>query len=169
MLKKILATLLLLALLTASIPGLAEAPLTGNAQLIYDAIRWNLNLPKQSMLIHAEEYLYKLNKEITLHALLIEVSLIPELEMHYGLSGRLMVIDLDTGNIIDCKNFDGNVMWPEGDITSRYDALHLLYSNYWAYLEGYNENIMGEHEFITPVPEEDVAAINAALTDVFVR
>ncbi len=169
MAKKILSLLLLLALLAVSVPSVAEAPFTGNTQLMYDAIRWNLNLPKQSMLTHAEEYLVKLNKEITLRALLMEVTLSPDLEMQYGLGGRLVLIDLDTGDIIDYKYFDGNVMWPEGDITSKYDALHLLYNSYLSYLEGYNETIMNDHEFLTPIAEEDIAAINAALAEVFIR
>ena len=169
MLKKFLAIFLLLALLTSFGPSLAEASFIGNTQLMYDAIRWNLNLPKQSMLSHAEEYLFKLNKEITLHALLMEVTLSPELEMQYGLGARMIVIDLDTSDIIDYKNYDGNVVWPEGDITSKYDALHLLYNCYWSYLEGYNENIMGEYELITPIAEEEIAAVNAALTEVFIR
>ncbi len=167
--KRIIASLLLTVLLMCVVTAQAETSFTGNAQYIYDAIRWNLNLPKESMVMHAEEYLFKLNKEITLHALLMEVTLSEDLEMMYGRGGRLVLIDLDTGDIIDYKNFDGNVMWPDGDITSKYDALHLLYNCYVSYLEGYNENIMGEHEFITPIAEEDVAAINAALTEAFIR
>jgi hypothetical protein len=169
MLKKSVSVLLLMALLAAALPCMAEGSFTGNAQLMYDAVRWNLNLPKQSMITRAEEYLVKLNKELALHALLMEVTLSPELEMQYGLGGRLLVIDLDTGEMIDYKNFDGNVMWPEGELTDKHTALHLLYNCYWAYLEGYNETIMSEHEFITPVAEEEIAAINAALTKLFIR
>lgn len=167
--KKLLALLLLLAMLLSAAPCTAETAFTGNAQIMYDAIRWNLNLPKQSMLTHAEEYLCKLNKELTLHALLMEATLSPDLEMHYGMGGRLVVIDLDSGEIIDYKTFDGNVMWPDGELTDKHTALHLLYSSYWSYLEGFNENIMSEHEFITPIPDADIEAINAALTEVFIR
>lgn len=168
--NKLVSLILSLALLLgAALPCLAEPAFAGSAQLIYDAIRWNVNLPKQSTLLHAEEYLIKLTKEITLHALLMEVTLSDDLEAMYGMGGRIIVIDLDTGEIIDYKNFDGNVMWPEGEITSRYDALHLLYNCYWSYLEGWNATIMSDHEFITPVAEEDVAAINAALTKAFIR
>lgn len=169
MTKKILSIFLLFVLLAASVPSIAETSFTGNTQLMYDAIRWNLNLPKESMLTHAEEYLYKITKEITLHVLLMEVTLSPELEMQYGLGGRLLVIDLDTGDIIDYKNFDGNVVWPDGEITSKNDALHLLYNGYWAYLEGHNEFIMGDHELIAPIAEKEIASINAALTKVFIR
>lgn len=169
MMKKFISTLLVLFLLAAALPGMAEEAFTGYTQLMYDAVRWNLNLPKQSTITRAEEYLVKLNKELTLHTLLMEVTLSPELEMQYGFGGRMLVIDLDTGEIIDYKNFDGNVMWPDGELTDKHTALHLLYNCYWAYLEGYNETIMSEHEFITPIAEEEIAAINAALAKVFIR
>lgn len=167
---KCIALLLCLSLLLgAALPCLAEPTLTGNTQLLYDAIRWNLNLPKQSTLVHAEEYLFKLNKDVTLNALLMEVTLSEDLEAMYGMGAKIIVIDLDTGEIIDYKNFDGNVMWPEGEITSKYDALHLLYNCYWSYLEGWNATIMSDHEFITPIAEDDVAAVNAALAEAFIR
>jgi len=168
--KKMISFILLFAMLSVSIPAFAENSFAGNTQLIYDAIRWNLNLPKQSMLTHAEEYLFKMNKEITLHALLMEVTLSPELEMLYGTGGKIVLIDLDTGDMIDYKNFDGNVVWPDsGDVTSKYDALHLLYNAYWSCLDDYNDFIMSEYEFVTPISEEDVAAINTALTEAFIR
>ena len=36
-------------------------------------------------------------------------------------------------------------------------------------MDGGNEFIMSEHEFVTPMAEEDVAAVNAALAAIFVR
>lgn len=168
--KKIVCLLLLTLLLMLGACGICESPLSGHAQTIFDAIRWNVNLPKQSTLVHAEEYQFRMTKEITLHTLLMEVTLSQELEAIYGMGGRLMLIDLDTGDLIDYKNFDGDVRWPdEGDVTSKYDALHLLYNCYWSYLEGYNEDIMSMHEFITPLAEEEISAVNAALTDAFIR
>lgn len=168
--KKIIALLMLCLLLPLAGLSEQEAALTGNAQLLYDAVRWNVNLPKQSNVIHAEEYLYKLTKEITLHAILAEVTISEEQEMMYGRGAHFILIDLDTGEIIDYKNFDGNVRWPDtGDVTSVYDALHLLYNGYWAYCEGYNEFIMGEHEFVFPMTEADVEQINAELNVVFLR
>ena len=167
--KKTLCALLLVALLVLSLPVLSEEALSGHAARIYDAIRWNVNLPKQSTVLHAEDYLFKLTKDITLNALLMEVSLSEDLQMMYGRGGGFMLIDLDSGEVIDYKTYDGNVRWPDGDVTSRYDALHLLYGGYWSYCEGYNENIMSMHEFITPLEQADVDAINAALTAAFIR
>lgn len=168
--KKIVCLLLLSLFLMLSACALGESALSGHVQTMFEAIRYNLNLPKQSALVHAEEYQFRMTKEITLHALLMEVTLSDELEAIYGMGGRLMLIDLDTGDLIDYKNFDGNVRWPdEGDVTSKYDALHLLYSAYWSYLEGYNEDIMSMHEFITPIAGEDILAVNAALTAAFTR
>lgn len=168
--KKTLLFLTFVLVLMLALPAFAESTLTGNNQLMFDAIRWNLNLPKQSTIVRADEYLYKLTKDITLRALLMQVTQSEELDMMYGMGGKIMVIDLDTGDIIDYKNFNGDARWPEtGDFTSKDDALHVLYNSYWSYVEGYNEFVMGEHEFVTPVAEEDIAAINAALNEVFVR
>ena len=117
-----------------------------------------------------EEYLLKLTKEITLHTLLVEVTLSEELEMMYGAGARILVIDLDTLECIDYKNFDPDVRWPdEGDVASKYDGLHLLFNSYWSHIDGNNEFIMGEFEIIFPVSEADVTAINDALNAVFIR
>ncbi len=60
--KNKLLFLFLVLLLTFVSPVLAESDLAGNNQLMFDAIRWNLNLPKQSTLVRADEYLVKLSK-----------------------------------------------------------------------------------------------------------
>lgn len=166
----LMVMLVLLVLMAIAPAGLAEANLSGNSQILHDAVRWNLNLPKQSQVVRAEEYLFKMTKEITLHTLLVEVAVTPELEMQYGFGSKILVVDLDTGLIIDYKNFDGDVRWPdEGEVIAKEDALNLLYNGYWAWLEGYNECIMSMHEFITPFAEEEIAAINASLTEIFIR
>ena len=168
--KKMLLALLLVCSLLFSISAQAENTLTEKNQLMFDAVRWNLNLPKESQILHAEEYLFKMMADLTLHALLMEVSLSEVLENMYGTGGRIVLIDMDTGNVIDYANFDGNVRWPDsGDVTSKYDALHLLYNHYWSYVEGYNENIMSVHEFIMPVAQEEIDAVNAELKMMFVR
>ncbi|MBR6571598.1 MAG: hypothetical protein IKK75_14210 [Clostridia bacterium] len=169
--KKCFALILaVMMLMSFSLTCLAETALSENARLIYETIRWNVNLPKTAMVQHAEEYLFKLTDEITLHALLMEITISEELEMMYGTGGRIVVIDLDTGEVIDYKNFDGNVLWPvEGEVTSKYDALHLMYNSYWSCLDGYNDRIMSDFEFLTPIPDEEIAAINAALTSCFIR
>ena len=146
----------------------AENALTAHAQLILDTVRWNNNLPKNAAVLHAEEYLLKMNKHVTLHTLLVEVTAFDETESLYGRQSHLMVIDLDTGNLIDFKNFNGDITWPDGVITSKEDALHLLFNCYISYLEGWNEGLMDfDHEIITPIPEEDIAAINEALKTIF--
>ena len=169
--KKWIAMVLVICMaFMGMLPALAETTaLTGNAQLIYDEIRWNVDLPKQAMVVHAEEYLFKLTKEITLHTLMAEVTVNEELEMMYGTGAKVIIIDLDTGDVIDYKNFDGNVTWPEGDITSRSDALHLLFNSYCSCIDGYNDMLMSEFEIIMPLADEEVAAINAALAEVFIR
>ena len=161
---------LLVALVLFALPCLAESTLSGNALTIYEAVRWNPNLAKTAQVLRAEEYLLKLNKTITLHALLMEVTRSDEQEALYGRAGGVLLIDLATGDVIDYKNFDSNVVWPDGDITSQYDALHLLYNSYISYIDGWNEDIMSpDHEFITPLSEADIAAVNNALNAVFLR
>lgn len=169
MLKKLLSILLLLLLLTTALPTMAEAVFEGNPQLMYDAIRWNLNLPKQATIVRAEEYSVELSKAVTLHALLMEVAVTPEMEMMYGMASKIVVIDLDTGDLLDYKTFDGNVMWPEGEVTDKTEALNLLFNGYWSYLEGYNQIIMTDREEIISIPEEDIQAVNDALKAVFIR
>ncbi len=167
--KKLAALLLLAALLATALPSLAEPAFSGNTQLMYDAIRWNLNLPKQSMLVSALEYLCKMGPDVQVHTLLMEVTTTTELEMQYGTAAKIILIDLDTGDIIDYTNFDGSVMWPDGELTDKNTALHLLFNSYWSYLEGYNSNIASDYEIISPISEADIAAINAALSEVFIR
>ena len=169
MLKKSLSILLVLVLLTIALPTMAEAVFDGNPQLMYDAIRWNLNLPKQTMLVSAQEYLCKMSKEVQVHTLLLEVSVTPDLEMMRGNAARIVLIDLDSGSMIDYASFDGDVMWPDGELTDKNTALHLLFNCYWAYLDGYNPNIVSEHEILCPISDADVAAINDALKEVFIR
>lgn len=165
--KWIVLVLTVCMLAGCMLPAVAESALTGNAQIIFDAVRANMNLPKNCTVVRAEEYLNKHNKELTTHALLMVVTQSEEVENIYGFGGRLMVIDLDTGDVIDYKNFDGNVTWPDGELTSRYDAMHLLYNCYWSYVEGYNPTVMDDREFLTPLAEEEIAAINAELAKVF--
>lgn len=167
--KKIILPILLITLLTVSIPCFAETSFDGNTQLIFDAIRWNLNLPKQAMLVSAQEYLCKMGPDVQVHTLLMEVSVTPDLEMLHGGAARIILIDLDTGSVIDYANFNGNVVWPDGEITDKDTALHLLFNCYWSYLEGYNSNIVSDSEIIFPVSEADIAAINDALREVFIR
>ena len=169
--KKWIAMILAVCMAAMGVlPALAETnALSGNAQRIFDEIRWNVNLPKQATVVHAEEYLFKLTKEITLHTLMAEVTVNEDLEMMYGTGAKVIIIDLDTGDVIDYKNFDGNIMWPEGEITSRSDALHLLFNSYCSCLEGYNDMLMSEFEIIMPLADEEVAAINATLAEVFIR
>lgn len=70
---------------------------------------------------------------------------------------------------MDYKTFDGNVMWPEGEVTDKTEALNLLFNGYWSYLEGYNQIIMTDREEIISIPEEDIQAVNDALKAVFIR
>lgn len=158
------------ALILFILPCCAESALTGNTLTICEAVRWNPNLAKTAQVLRAEEFLCKMNKELTLHALLMEVSRSDEQEALYGRFSGVMLIDLDTGDIIDYKNFDGNVMWPDGELTDKHDALHLLYNSYISYIEGWNEGIMiPDHEFVTPLSDEEIAAINSQLSSIFIR
>ena len=63
--KKNVCLLLLTLLLMLGACGICESPLSGHAQTIFDAIRWNVNLPKQSTLVHAEEEISAVNAALT--------------------------------------------------------------------------------------------------------
>ena len=165
--KWIVLVLTICMLASCLLPAAAESTLTGNAQIIFETVRANMNLPKNCTVIAADEYLIKHNKELTQHALLVQITQSEDVEMMYGNGSKMLVIDLDTGDVIDYKNFDGNVCWPNGDLTDRYTAQHLLYNCYWSYVDGSNDMVMSEHEFLTPLAEEEIAAINAELALVF--
>lgn len=159
--KRLIALFLALMLLLST-AAVAEEALSGNAKVMYDAILWDVNLPKTANILRADEYLVKLSSSVTLKALILKVTMSDLQENMYGNSAGIMVIDLDDGTVIDRFTVDDNVMWPD-EITDKTLALNLLFNCYDAFTQGYNPFVMSEFEFLTPIADEEIASVNAAL------
>ena len=153
-----------------SLPCLAESSLSGNAQLIYETVRWNLNLPKKTKVIQAHELKGTFSRNNPVHVLLMELDVTSELQLFLGYTSKLILIDLDSGYVIDFTNYDYDVVLIDGRVTDKKEVLNLVFGWYWLYLEGTNYSILNEDdEILLPVSEADIAAINDALTAAFVR
>lgn len=164
--KRMLSLALALMMLFSA-AAMAEETLSENGKIIFDAVRCDMNLPKDACVLSAHEYLVKLNASVMLNALILKVSTFPLMENFYGNSAGIMVIDLIDGAVIDRLTVDENAMWPDGDITDKNLALNLLFHCYDAYTLGYNPFVMSEFEFLFPLAEDDIAAVNQALSACF--
>lgn len=164
--KRVLAVIIAMILLLGLNISFAEEASVFNAhqKLLFETVKWNVNLPKDAQILHAEEYICKMTQDIPVRVLLAEITQNPDIEMMYGTSSRLLLIDLETMQVVDHKS----VVWPESsDIATKEEALNMLFSCYDSYLQGYNEFIYADHEIVTPVAEDEIAAINEALNHYF--
>ncbi|MBE5801846.1 MAG: hypothetical protein E7319_06115 [Clostridiales bacterium] len=167
--KRTLATLFLLVALVLSccFPAMAEsagaASFTGNQQTLFEAVKWNVDFPKNAQILQATEYLCKID-DLQMHLLLAEVTQNENIETLFGKGSRILLIDLESGEIITHTN----CVWPESsDIHSKEDALNMLFSCYFSYLEGYNPFIFADHEITFPLTPEEISAINSELNHYF--
>lgn len=168
--KKMLLVVALILSIMLPLNSLSESALSGNALRVYDAIRWNLNLPKQTMVSHAEEFIGIFLPDTPVHVLLMELTVTPDLEMLYGESSKIVLVDLDSETVIDYATIDMNAMLIDGEVTDKNTVLHLLYQWYWMYLDGTNSSILSEDdEIILPLTDAEITAINDALKAAFVR
>ena len=165
--KLLILFLSLLMLLPAF--SLAESAgdeaLSGSALSVYEAVKYCTALPKDAQVLSAAEYYCKV-EGYPLRLLLIEATQTPIIEEFMGKSARLLVLDTDTGESVNCLN----VVWSESpDIADRQDALNRLYSGFLSYAEGVNEWVYADHEMLFPLSDAQIAGVNAALTSHFAR
>ena len=161
---------LLILVFMLSLPSLAESTLSGNAQLIYETVRWNLNLPKKTKVVQAQELIGTFKPNTPVHVLLMELDITPEMQMLWVRASTLILVDLDSGYMIDYTNYDYNAAVVDGIVTDKKVVLNLIFGWYWLYLDGSNSSIVDEEDdIVIPVSEADIAAINDALTAAFVR
>ena len=161
---------ILILVFMLSLPCLAESSLSGNAQLIYETVRWNLNLPKKTKVVQAQELIGTFKPNTPVHVLLMELDITPEMQMLWGRASTLILVDLDSGYMIDYTNYDYNAAVVDGIVTDKKVVLNLIFGWYWLYLDGANSSIIDEEDdIVIPVSEADIAAINDALTAAFVR
>ena len=161
-----LACILLSLLLL--LPTLSLAETTGfsdHQTLIFEAIKWSNDFPKNAQVTNAIEYLGKID-EYQVHLLLVQATQSDMAKAHYGTSAELILMDLDSDTVITCTN----VVWPEtSEITSKEDLLNMLFSCWDSYLLGYNPHVYFDAEIIMPLNADEIAAINAALSAYFTK
>ena len=163
-LTRSLCLLLLMILLPVFV--IAETTdFTDNPILVFEAIKWSNDFPKNAQVTNAIEYLGKID-EYQVHLLLVQATQSDMAKAHYGTSAELMLIDLDSDTVITCTN----VVWPEtSEITSKEDLLNMLFSCWDSYLLGYNPHVYFDAEIIMPLNADEIAAINAALSAYFTK
>lgn len=159
---------LLIALLLCAVPALADsAELTGNALLVHDTVKWCMDVPKNAQVLSATEFTCKMTDDYVGHYMLIHVTQDPTIENMMGFASKIIIVDLNTAityTYNSIENFD------VFEINSPEDAAVMLFNSYDAYIQGFNDCIWwGDGEILVHLPEEDVEAINAALTAHFVK
>ena len=160
----ILAVLLLFAA-PACAQEEGEAGLSHIQYEVYEAVRRNVDFPKNAQVKRAAEYFCKVEGQ-QMRLLLIEASQSETIETRYGKGAGALVVDLQTGEYVTYANAD----WQDTfEISSPQEALNLIYCCYVSYLEGMNEWVFADHELYFPLGEEEIAAVNAGLNAFFLR
>lgn len=161
--KRMVTSLLITVLLmTAALPACAVSD-QDLPELLFETVKWSVDFPKDAQIVKATEFLCKVG-DFQLHLLLAEVTQHEETNNMYGTSSRILLIDLDTGSIINYKN----IVWPEEfSIATREDALFVIFAGYDSYMLGYSPFIFAEHEITFPLAQEVIDDINARLAEHF--
>ena len=161
--KRMVISLLITLLLVVTVLPACAVSDQDLPELLFETVKWSVDFPKDAQIVNATEFLCKV-EDFQLHLLLAEVSQHEEVNNMYGSSSRILVIDLDTGSVINYKN----MVWPEEfNIATREDALYIIFAGYDSYLLGYNPFIFADHEITFPMAQEVIDDINARLTQHF--
>lgn len=123
----------------------------------YEAVKWNADFPKNAQIIQAMEYFCKIEGH-QLRLMLLELSQNEVIETMYGQSARLLLVDLETGEAITYANFQEAM-----EVSTRQDALNLLFNHFCSYIEFHPSQIYADHELIFPLSQEEITEVNAAL------
>ena len=163
---RFLALCLAACLLTLPMLSVAEsAGFSPNQTAVFEAVKWSNDFPKNAQVTNAIEYLCKVEGH-QLHLMLLQLTQNETILSIQDNSSTLMLIDLDDGNAITYTN----CVWPESsDITSKEEALYMLFSCWDSFTRGYNPIIFADHEIIYPLSAEEIAAINTALAAHFAK
>ena len=163
---RFLALFLAACLLTLPMLSIAEsAGFSPNQTAVFEAVKWSNDFPKNAQVTNAIEYLCKV-EEHQLHLMLLQLTQNETILSIQDNSSTLMLIDLDDGNAITYTN----CVWPESsDITSKEEALYMLFSCWDSFTRSYNPIIFADHEIIYPLSAEEIAAINTALAAHFAK
>ena len=163
---RMLALCLAACLLTLPALSIAESDaFTPNQTAVFEAVKWSHDFPKNAQVTNAIEYLCKV-EDHQLHLMLLQLTQNETILSIQDNSSTLMLIDLDDGTTITYTN----CVWPESpEITSKEDALNMLFSCWDSFTRGYNPMIFADHEITYPLSAEEIAAINTALTAHFAK
>jgi hypothetical protein len=129
----------------------------------FETVKWNADFPKDAQLIQAMEYFCKVEGH-QLRLMLLEVTQNENLVNIFGNAARLLLVDLETGETVTYANF-----YETTEVTTKQDALNLLFNHFFSFIEGYNPQIFADHELIFPLSQEEISEVNAALNQHFIR
>lgn len=165
--KKIFAVVLAVMMLATA--AFAECGcgngLSGNAAVVFDSVKWCASAPKNAQVVSAMEYMCKIEDQ-QLRLILIEITQDENIEMMFGYSSKIMIVDMDTGIVYGYKD----ISYPESsEVATREDALRCVYGGFDSYVQGINEFVWADHEMSFMLSEDDIAAVNVALTAHFVK
>ena len=165
---------LLLAILLFAVPALAaecactcgaDAGLTGNTALIFNAVKNCQDMPKSARVISAQDFICKMSDTTTARYLLIHVSQTEFNANHFGTCSQIILVNMDTEETWTYANVDMNAF---PDVIQPENAHIALFNSYDSYLQGYNDFIWwADGEIVTPVSDADIEAINSALDSHF--
>lgn len=161
--KKLLAIITAFLVLLTSSALCETAALGDTAQLVLDTVKWSTAFPKDAQVVQACEYFCKVEGQ-QLRVVLAEVTQQELLLNILGGSGRLLLIDMDSDLVLTHQNFTE----PDySNIATHEDALKLLFNSYFSYVAYGAEFIYSDAEMLFPISDDEIAAINNALTAYF--
>ena len=174
--KKWLILALALLLLSAGAQAECTCPCTrntgeelpvfqGKQQVVFDTLKWSDAFPKSAQVISAMEYFCKA-EEYQMHLMLIHATQNETVQNMYGFGAQILMLDMDDGNVYSYQN----ISYPEtSEISSKEEALRLIYSAYDSFLNGYNEFVFSDQEIVYEISAEELDQINEALAMYFTK
>ena len=165
--RKTMAVILCMVLLLTAGVSLAEEPaFEGNQALVFETMKWCLDIPKDARALHAMEYENTIEGQ-AVHVLLIHITQNEAISRLYGNSACIVMVDLDTMDVYTYAN----LTYPEsGEIASKEDALKITFACYDSIIQGINEGMWGgPDEKYTELTAEELEAVNQALMAHFVQ
>lgn len=155
--KKKLLIILFAAMLFICSATAETTDLTLLQRNAYEAVKWNVDFPKNAQIVQAMEYFCKIEGH-QLRLMLLEVTQNEMIESIYGNSARLLLVDLETGDTVTYANFHEAM-----EVTTKQDAMNVLFNHYFSYIESNASQIYADHELIFPLIQEEISEVNAAL------
>ena len=162
--KKFLSLLLLIMMLLPCLCAQAEGPaFNQRQQMLFDAVRYCNDLPKDSQVISAMEYFCKVEGQ-QLRLMLMNCTQTEHIANHFGIASTLVLLDTETGDVISYTN---HVPYEGHPVASKLDAMNLVFSAYSSYVSFGAEQICTDSELCFPLSAEELNVVNQALRAYF--